>query len=321
MILIRADANEHIGTGHVMRCLSIAHAFAKRGGKVAFVTADHSGDTLIAQHGLESENLDRAVAEYKPDLLLLDSYYVTERYVNSLKDIVKIAYIDDLNKQCWNVDFLINYNIFADVFDYSEYKNTATKLLLNPQYAPLRDEFRDCSKHEIKMVSDILVSAGGADPESIIEKLIQDVCPIYPGLAFHFILGALNPRLKEIKTLAEERNNAVLHINEKHMSDLMKYCDIAISAAGTTLYELCATGIPTITYILADNQLVAAEQFDSQQIMLSAGDCRGDGGFTERVELLLKQLIGDKRLRTELSIRMQKLVDGNGSDRLVDALL
>lgn len=335
MILIRADANEHIGTGHVMRCLSIACSFAKIGEQVLFVTADHRGDSLILQNGFSSiclnsewtdldgelDALRMLIEKEHPSLLLVDSYYVTERYLESLSKFVRNVYLDDLNLAKWNVDALINYNIFSSVFDYTAYEGTRTKVLLSPKYAPLRDEFRGCPKHQIKGVTDILVSAGGADPERITEKIIKDVCPEFQNISFHFIVGALNPRLETIKKLAEDRENAVIHINEKHMADLMKYCDIAVSAAGTTLYELCATGIPTIIYTLADNQIVATEQFYTQGIMLSAGDCRGDDGFTGRVELLLRKLIDDKGLRIELSTRMQNLVDGNGAYRIVDALL
>ena len=333
MILIRADANEHIGTGHVMRCLSVARAFVDKGEKVIFVTADHRGDALIKQQGfetvcldsdwtnMESERVDEVVKAYKPNLLLLDSYYVTEAYINSLSKIVRTAYFDDLNVQRWNVDFLINYNIFASVFDYSRYDGTKTKLLLTPQYAPLRDEFKNCPKHKTESVSDILVSAGGADPEHITEKIMAGICPGMGEIRFHFIVGALNPRLEDIKNLAKGKDNVILHINEKHMSDLMKDCDIAISAAGTTLYELCATGTPTITYTLADNQLVAAEQFDKQGIMLSAGDCRGADEFIDRVKACIEKLTGDMELRRVLSEKMQHLVDGNGANRIADALL
>ena len=58
MIYIRADANEYIGTGHIMRCLSIARAFVRRGEKVTFITADHRGDGLIQQNGFSSICLD-----------------------------------------------------------------------------------------------------------------------------------------------------------------------------------------------------------------------------------------------------------------------
>ena len=334
MIFIRADANEKIGTGHVMRCLSIASAFSVAGEDVYFVTADHRGDILINCAGFralclgscwtvmegEVPRLLEMIREYKPQILLVDSYYVTESYFQKLSGEVRVAYIDDMNLASWNIDYLINYNIFADVFNYSGYDRTKTKLLLNPQYAPLREEFRCLPRHEVKEnITDILVSAGGADPEGISERLIRDVCPREPDINFHFIIGALNPRIDDIKKL--ECRNIILHINEQHMSALMIQCDVAISAAGTTLYELCAAGIPTITYILADNQIVATEQFESRQIMLSAGDCRKNNDFINRVELCLLRLKSDKALRTELSQKMQKLVDGNGAKRIVDNIM
>ena len=333
MILIRADANEYVGTGHVMRCLSVAHAFVDKGEKVLFVTADHKGDKLIKQQGfdticldtdwneLDNERVDKVVKEYKPNLLLLDSYYVTEHYLDKINNIVSTAYFDDLNTKCWNVDYIINYNIFAEVFDYTRYSGTKTKLLLNPQYAPLRNEFRNCPKHKTEAVSEIMVSAGGADPEHITERIISGICHEMKDIVFHFIVGALNPRMADIKALKEDQDNIILHINEKHMSDLMKKCDLSISAAGTTLYELCATGIPTITYTLANNQLPAAEQFEKQGIMLNAGDCREDKGFIDRVKMNIEKLTGDFELRKRLSEKMQHLVDGHGAERIVEALL
>ena len=139
MILIRADANEIIGTGHVMRCLSIANAFALAGHEVKFITADHRGDGLIQSRGFESicldsewakmeeEEMDRVVRSYNPDLLLVDSYFVTESYLSSLSNYVTLAYIDDQNSAVWDLDFLINYNVFGPVMDYAGYNGTRTK--------------------------------------------------------------------------------------------------------------------------------------------------------------------------------------------------
>ncbi len=151
MIFIRSDANERIGTGHVMRCLSIAQAFLNKGEEVLFITADHFGEGLINSKGfgsvcLESEwtqiegelnKLEELIHKHNPSLMLIDSYYVTEEYFQKLSRFVRTAYIDDLNTACWDVDFLINYNIFANVYNYSWYETTRTKLLLNPIYAPL----------------------------------------------------------------------------------------------------------------------------------------------------------------------------------------
>lgn len=334
MIFIRADANSKIGTGHVMRCLSIAQVFAQRGEKVVFITADHKGDELITRQGYTTVCLDtewtdmeselpyliNLIEKHKPSLFLIDSYYVTNNYFEILFGYVSTVYIDDLNVSCWNVDYLVNYNIFAETFDYSAYCNTRTKLLLGPQYAPLREEFKKIPPHEIKSdVTDILVSAGGADPEGITERVMTEICQKHSQMMFHFVVGALNPRIERIQ--CSKPSNVILHINEKYMSKLMEKCDVAISAAGTTLYELCATGIPTITYTLADNQLAAAEQFYEKGIMLNAGDCRTDARFILRLESLFCRIIEDVSYRQILSTKMQSFVDGNGAERIIRTIL
>lgn len=331
MILIRADANEKIGTGHVMRCLSIAREFVVSGHKVLFVTADHKGDRLISTAGFNSICMDSTWSEmeqepildilftYHPNLLIVDSYFVTEKYFEALSRITRVAYIDDLNTTTWDVDYLINYNIYGDVLDYSSYLSTRTILLLGPAYVPLRPEFQSISKHIIKPVSDVMISAGGSDPEGITERLMITLCPQWTDIRFHFIVGTLNPRIGNIKALVT--NNIILHIDEKDMAGLMQICDIAISAAGTTLYELCAMGIPTIMYTLADNQIFAAKEFEGQGIMCNAGDCRNDEEFAERMGNIFGKLICDKSLRMDLSMKMQKLVDGRGAERIVKELL
>ena len=331
MILIRVDANEVIGTGHVMRCLSIACAFAEKSKEVKFVTADHKGDSIIKSKGfdlicleseynvMDQENIVSVIEEYKPELVIIDSYFVNREYLSRVHSLCRIAYIDDINGSVWDTDFLINYNIFGTILDYSGYENTQTSLLLGPKFAPLRSEFKNIDKHIIKPVTDIMVSAGGSDPEEITEKIMEGVCSLYKDVHFHFVVGALNPRLDKIKSLIKP--DMILHVNEQNMSGLMKKCDIAISAAGSTLYELCACGTPTITYTLADNQVLAAEEFDHQGLMLNAGDCRNNALFIENIEYNLKKLILSTEKRMEISKRMQSLVDGNGAFKIVEAML
>ena len=334
MVLIRADANETIGTGHVMRCLSIAKAFRTHGAEVLFITADHKSDQLISNAGFSSACLDGnwsdlpeelpkltgILEELRPELLLVDSYYVTDEYLKKLRRHAPVAYIDDVNKQTWDVDWLVNYNIYAESYDYGGYAGTRTGLLLSPRFAPLREEFRDPGTHAINStVSNVLVSAGGSDPERITERMISEICPEWPDIRFHFVVGGLNPRISKIRAL--ESGNVVLHIDEKHMSSLMKAADVAISAAGSTLYELCACGTPTITYTLADNQLDAAKAFERQGIMVYAGDCRENDRFINDLEESFRDLINDVSRRTSCSEKMQALVDGSGAERIAEAML
>ena len=331
MILVRADANEIIGTGHLMRCLSIARAFVDKGEDVRFITADHKGDSLIHSRGFESlcleseynamdsEDIVPVIEEYKPELLIVDSYYVTKEYFDRVNSLCRVAYIDDINEAVWDVDSLIDYNIFGTVIDYSGYENTRTSLLLGPKFAPLRSEFKNVPKHIIKPVSDVMISAGGSDPEEITEKIMEKICSAWRDICFHFIVGALNPRLDKIKALLAP--NMVLHINEQNMSGLMQKCDIAVSAAGSTLYELCACGTPTITYTLADNQLLIAKEFERQGLMINAGDCRNNASFIENLNQKLNYYAGNIEKRKIVSEKMQLLVDGYGAERIVNCMI
>ena len=333
MIIIRADANEKIGTGHVMRCLSIADAFSRKNKDVLFVTSDHTPDEMIRRRGYDSLCLDAVwdkinredsvdIAEkYSPELLIADSYFVGDDYFKRLGGKVRTAYIDDLNFSPRGVEYLINYNVFARASDYPSYEGTKTELLLGPSYAPLRSEFQKVGEHAIKPVSDIFVSAGGSDPEMITERIMARICCRRKKTVFHFIVGGLNPRIEEINKLAREYKNAVLHVDEKHMAVVMKKCDMAVSASGSTLYELCACGVPTVTYTLADNQLMLADGFRKRGLALNAGDCRNNDAFIDGLVACIDSLAGDPDLRGDMSLRMQKSVDGYGADRLAETLL
>ena len=332
MILIRADANGQIGSGHVMRCLSIAHALEEKGEKTVFISADHKADFLIQDYGFEcvclesnyaemdEEDIEAILENYHPDLVLVDSYYVTGEYFRRLRSVTRVAYLDDLNRNCWDIDFLINYNVYAEVYDYSPYAGTRTELLLGPRYAPLRSEFFGAAPHVIReKVEDVLVSAGGSDPEGVSKRIMMEMCPKWPDTRFHILVGALNPWLEELRRFAGE--NVVFHFNEKDMAGLMKKCDVAISASGSTLYELCAMGVPTIIFTLADNQLPAAEQFERRNVMLSTGDCRGNAKLIPSLEEKLELLAMNAKIRKQFSERMQLLVDGLGAKRIVEKLL
>ena len=330
MILIRADANETIGAGHVMRCLSVARALADSGETVRFVTADHKADGMIRRGGfeslcldsdwraLEAEGLEEVIRAARPDRLLIDSYQVTEAYMRAVSALVPTAYLDDLNRETWKTDLLINYNIFADGWDYSGYKVSGTRVLTGPECAPLRKEFRGLGPHRCRETKDVLVSTGGSDPLGLAEQIEKEICPGNPEIRFHFVIGALNPNLEKLRKAAG--GNVILHVNEQWMAALMTECDMAVSAAGSTLYELCAAGTPTVTYTMADNQMPAAEAFAKRGLMLNAGDCRNKAGFIGQLEECIRQLARDREKRESFSAGMQKVVDGKGAERIAAAL-
>lgn len=321
MIFIRADAGRDIGAGHVMRCLAVARELELQGESVRFITVCSESLGLLSGFEavcIEPDELRGMVEREKPSLLLVDSYDAGEAFFCEISRLVRTAYIDDLNKVVLDVDFLINYNITSAIYDYSGYSRTRTKLLLGPEYAPLRDEFREIPPHEVKdTISDVMVSAGGSDPERISERIMNELCPLHTEICFNFVTGSLNPQITHLRKIAPA--NAVLHVNAK-MSELMRNCDMAISAAGSTLYELCACGVPTIAFSLADNQLDAVREFGARGVMLSSGDCRNNPGFIMSLNEAVNIMKGNPELRGNMSVRMKELVDGRGACRIAEVI-
>ncbi len=350
MIFFRADGNEQIGSGHVMRCLSIAGRVPDN---ICFITAD-SGipaiDRVVGKNNhhilgleyrkMESElnQMSALIEEYQPKALFVDSYYVTDKYLKDIKEICEIhgtrlVYIDDLLAFPYPCHTLINYNIYAKEEAYKElYGEDHPRLLLGPIYAPLRKEFRGL-KHRIirSETKDILVSTGGADSNHVALRLVREIDNrmsaaddnwIGNGIQFHFLLPSLNSDIEEIQRIAARMEGIIeLHINETHIAELMQKCDLAIAASGSTLYELCAAGTPTITYVIADNQIPGARGFKDTGLMDSAGDIRECDSLENLLLESCHSLAEDYKKRMELSERMQQAVDGKGAERIIERLM
>lgn len=333
MICIRADGNQQIGTGHIMRCLSLADAFREQGGEITFVTAEPYFQRLIQKRGYLCTVLgtayDRMEEELsvflpllerkRPELVILDGYFVTEKYMEAIRKISKLLYIDDLNAFNYPADVVVNYNLYGPELVYPQDK----KYLLGPQYAPLRKEFQGLGLREAKeRVENILISTGGADPYHVALRCAEYLRenPPETNIMFHFVLGAMNQDVEEMERIAEGLPCIKLHCQVTDMCSLMLRCDTAISAAGTTLYELCACGLPTITYVLADNQIQGAQVFQKMGLMPCVGDVREDNCFVERIFNGLKAL-NNVKPRQETVRRMQELVDGEGARRLAKAVI
>lgn len=296
-------------------------------------------------------------------VLLLDSYFVTPAYLEAVSKVTRIAYIDDLRAFDYKVDLLINYDIIPDE-KLSEYQNSyqnAEKCLLGGLYTPLRSQF----KHQQFVVRDfsnnnhtpdlqnrqrpsVLVTTGGSDPYHFCLHFLEAAKHL--PLTFHVVIGKMNTDKKTLMHLAEQCHksspcathcNVILHENVSDMASLMADCDFAVSAAGTTLYELCALGVPCVSFTMADNQLVAARAFDSQGAVYLAGDIRPardfslrNSAFSYRPEInddAVNRIVNCAEEMTLMSDNyikrksaheaMRRLVDCNGASRIAEALL
>lgn len=335
-LLIRADANNVIASGHIMRCMSIAQEAISQGHEIKFVVADHSSEGLLKKYDMpficmntEWNNMENEISviseivlNEQADCVLVDSYYVTERYLLVLKNLCKVAYIDDMNKFVYPCDILICYANYYKKFQYEEIYDKNVRLLLGPMYAPLRKVFLDSKKIDNgKQVKSILLMSGGADEYHIIQRVLEelDKATFDDEYIIYAICGLYNADYDKLKEEYNNRKNIILLRNIDNIQEYMKKVDIAISAGGSTLYELCACGTPTICYSFVDNQIDNVESFSEDEIMIYVGDAREDRAIVNIVKEIEKLLVDDRK-RKNLSRKMRSLVDGKGTERIVREL-
>lgn len=345
-LLFRADGNPSIGAGHVMRCLSIADAAMDKVIESIFVTAGDEFANTIKNRGVrhivlgsDYRNMDdelpyliQIIDDERPVALIVDSYFVTDSYLGKLRQAMhavggRLIYIDDVLSFPYPCDTLINYNIYADEEAYKElFKGySLPEMLLGTVYAPLRREFGSAvGKNRVRadQGGQILVSTGGADFEHLMTEIVRETKGRDTDHVFHFVVGAANEDRDLIVSEVAGVSNLILHENVTNMSKLMLSCDAAISAAGSTLYELCACRVPTVTYILADNQIPGARGFEQRGIMKCAGDIRETGAveLSARLIDMALELCDNGSECALIAERQGSVVDGKGAERVIEKL-
>ena len=346
LVYFRTDGNSHIATGHLVRCLSIADACFSLGMKVCFLVSDQESKALLQSFDpacrfpvriLETavyDDLEKELPEVlgmlneagqAEQIFFLDSYYVTEHYLSAVRTAAKVAYLDDLQLFDYPADLLINYDVIPESrsASYQAAYQNAARTLLGASYTPLRAQFTDLQPYCRDRVSNILVTTGGSDPYHFCLRLIAafrensflHLCQL------HVVVGRLNEDKDKLYKLADELPFLQLHENVSDMASLMASCDLAVSAAGTTLYELCAAGVPSMSFCLADNQLTAAKAFNEAGAIPCAGDIRRScDEVLGNVMNFVTYMSENSEKRKAALETMRQLVDGKGAMRIAKAL-
>ncbi|HIE84363.1 MAG TPA: UDP-2,4-diacetamido-2,4,6-trideoxy-beta-L-altropyranose hydrolase [Dehalococcoidia bacterium] len=290
-VLIRTDSSIGIGTGHVMRCLTLADALKSVGIEVLFVCRKQVGHLaeLIESRGHEvrllqapeSEHNDKhehkplseidqqkdaeetiqALHGLKPGWIVVDHYGLDALWHRSLRMIArKILVIDDLANRALDCDVLLDQNYYQDPSArYKNFVDTKAICLLGPNYAMLRPEFvqaidRDHIRVRTKLER-ILVFLGGADATNETKKAILAMDQLV-GHKFEadVIVGAVNPHTSEIKQLCDQRAYTTFYQDVGNIAELMGKADLAIGAGGSTILERCYLKLPSLVMVLAKNQ-------------------------------------------------------------------
>ena len=336
-VLIRADGNEKIGSGHIMRTKSIANELKGLGAKVLYALADERGKRLINnefQSVVLSSNyeclddeinaLSSVIKEQKIKLILLDSYFVTPKYFKELKKLAKVAYIDDLDAFAYECEALINYGALFDKKEYKARQNLAKKYFLGSEFAPLRAEFGSTQKSSKNtQKKQVLLTTGNTDLLGIMPRLLEAFLgdESLKNLEFLAISGAFNEHENKLLALSAKHKNIKVLKNPENMAQIMAEADFVLSAGGSTLYELASLAKAVICFSIAANQN-NIKSWAEAGAMLYAGDAKADShSVVAKSVNLLKSLLNDENLAKTLGQKAHFFVDGKGAIRLAKELL
>ncbi|MEW9093552.1 MAG: UDP-2,4-diacetamido-2,4,6-trideoxy-beta-L-altropyranose hydrolase [Clostridiaceae bacterium] len=326
-ILIYANGSSSIGLGHVMRTSALGEKLKELEYNVSYLTdkSDEATISVIKDKGFKVIKIDNIISflnshiEDKYYAIIVDSYDIEEQYIESFYNIgSKVVYIDDLNNfKEYNMDLVINYAAGAENIIY----NGRAEKLLGSKFTPLRKEFENVLyRAPHKNVGDILITIGGADLHNITGEILKLFLREYKNINFHVVLGNANVYKEGIKK-KYNGENVYIYENIKYMSSLMNKCDIAISAGGSTIYELCACSISTIALITADNQFNFIHEMRNAVNMPYINLLDNKDKDLHNLKGILRDVIGDYNFRKNLSYAMYNLVDGKGCERIAEEII
>jgi len=258
-VVIITEGFRGIGYGHLTRCLSLYQAFKENGIEPIFTAnCDEAGKKYLGNINLQVydwlENGSRLIEQIKnTDIAIIDSYIAQKEFYKVVSDTVKKAvYIDDFIRFEYPKGIVINGSIGAENLPYK--RNDDLVFFLGLDYMPLRKEFWDLKvKPQTKEIKNVLITFGGQDIRNLTFPVLDFLQNRYSFLKYHVVLGNKGILKNQTKNY-EQSVKFYSELTAKQILDLMMECDLAVSAAGQTTYELATVGIPTIAIGVVENQ-------------------------------------------------------------------
>jgi UDP-2,4-diacetamido-2,4,6-trideoxy-beta-L-altropyranose hydrolase/UDP-4-amino-4,6-dideoxy-N-acetyl-beta-L-altrosamine N-acetyltransferase len=303
----------------------ISHEFGdvscERNLEITFYSRHPEGAAYITERGYPILCDESDAADQHWDIIIIDTYEVTPTYLKEWTTIAKTVYIDDLNAFPYPTDMILNGNLTAQRLHYKP-TFPAQKLLLGQPYLLLRPEFVNLPKREAAPTPKrLLLTTGASDPANVTSRLLNWLLADkrFETLQFDVIIGPAFNNPDEILKLAAPHTRIHPYQNPKNMPEIMLQADIAISAGGSTLYELAACGVPTLAFIYSENQQDLVTYMEELGYLVSLG---WQQDLTPTILTTnLATLIDDYPTRQALVPKLQSLIDGQGPKRAAEAIL
>lgn len=357
-IAFRVDSSIQIGSGHLMRCLTLADSLRDRGAKVTFICRELScsliglvyargfqllslpppppNTTSVFDNGHASwlgvpwqSDSDEVIAQLeklpRQDWLIIDHYALDLHWESLMRPYVgKIMVIDDLADRNHDCDLLLDQNLYDDMESrYTGLTPQYCRTLLGPRFALLRPEFvaaRNKLRKRDGFVRRILVFFGGSDPSNETAKALQAILSLdRPDIAVDVVVGGANPHKHEIESRCSGLANVSYHCQVDNMAELMSEADLAVGAGGTATWERCCLGLPALVLVVARNQAEVTMAVARSRAIINMG--WHDSIYSDNLAFELRSLIADPALLVEIGRNALELMGDNSQECLLDILL
>lgn len=322
-VAFRTDASVQIGTGHVMRCLTLAKALRAKGAFCRFFMRElpgHAGGVVASagfdvtllrapapgetndtklSHGawlgvpqsVDAAETGQKLAQSRPDWLVVDHYALDQRWQSAMRGLVgRIMVIDDLADRVHDADLLLDQNLGRSSADYDGLLPAGCIRLIGPRFALLRPEFAAAREAALTRRAhrgatlgrqlSILLAMGGIDKDDATGQVLRalQTVALPADIEVTVVLGGQAPHLARVRELAQGLPFPVsVEVDVADMARLMSASDLAIGASGSTSWERCCLGLPTLLLTLADNQLAGAAALEKAGAAVLLGDVRQPG--------------------------------------------
>jgi UDP-2,4-diacetamido-2,4,6-trideoxy-beta-L-altropyranose hydrolase len=338
-LVFRVDGGASIGTGHVMRCLALAQAWRDSGGAARFVTAQPLGalEERVGAEGFQvlyANFVSGSIADARATVaaarqsgapwIIADGYHFGPEYQQAIKDTgIFLLFIDDYGHGSpYCADLVLNQNLYASDDLYRD-RAPYTQRLLGTKYALLRREFlkyREGQRDFPQIARRILVTLGGADAANVTQKVVDALKRLSDiDLEIKIVAGAANTHVASLRETAAQANGCIEVLSAvTDVPKLMAWADLAISAGGTTCWEIAFMGLPACIIVLADNQMPVARALDEKGAAINVG--RWGGESEERFLDAVGNLIYNRDRRRAMGRIGRTIVDGKGAERVTARL-
>jgi UDP-2,4-diacetamido-2,4,6-trideoxy-beta-L-altropyranose hydrolase len=313
--LFRPDSGAGSGLGHVQRCLALAAALAERGVECSFAVPElDSVRERIERAGFAGVELETGLPAVPGELLVVDSYHVDAAYLRELQDAaLTVVLIDDHAAFPVSCALCVNAGANAESLPYRS-ESSDTRFLVGPGYALLPPELWDTApRPPAERVANVLLTLGGSDPHDLAPRLLLALDALDADFSLTVVVG---PYFSNCEQLTGHHGRDVTLLDAPaSLVEPMRAADLAVSAAGQTLYALARLGVPTVALELADNQRGGLAALEHAGAVRVAGRA-GEPGLPDAVAAAVRELVADDAARHGLAHTAGSLLDGQGARRV-----